>query len=76
MKHIAILLIKGYQKIPGPWHSFCKHQPTCSNYAIGVFMEYGFLKGCFFTIKRILKCNYWSKGGYDPIPIKGGKTER
>ena len=70
MKYVLIWLIKIYQKIPGPWHSSCKHQPTCSNYAIGVLNEYGFLKGSYLMSKRILKCNPWSKGGYDPIPIK------
>ena len=70
MKYIVIGLIKLYQKIPGPWHSSCKHLPTCSNYAIGVLFEFGFFKGTYFTIKRILKCNPWSKGGYDPIPLK------
>ena len=70
MKRIAILIIKIYQKIPGPWHSCCKHQPTCSNYAIGVLEEFGFFKGTWLTIKRILKCNPWSSGGYDPIPLK------
>lgn len=70
MKYILIVLIKIYQKIPGPWHDSCKHQPTCSNYAIGVINEFGFFKGTYLTIKRILRCNPWSKGGYDPIPIK------
>ena len=69
MKNICIWLIRAYQRIPGPWHSLCKHQPTCSNYAIGVFEEFGFFTGCFLTIKRILKCNPFSKGGYDPVPI-------
>lgn len=70
MKYILIFLIKIYQKIPGPWHDSCKHQPTCSNYALGVLKEFGFIKGTYLTIKRILKCNPWNKGGYDPIPIK------
>ena len=70
MKYLAIWVIKVYQKIPGPWHAACKHQPTCSNYAIGVLNEFGFLKGTWLTIKRILKCNPWNKGGYDPIPLK------
>ena len=64
-------MIKLYQMIPGPWHNACKHQPTCSNYAIGVLNEFGFIKGIYLTVKRILKCNPWNKGGYDPIPIKG-----
>lgn len=73
MKYVLIWLIKGYQKIPGPWHNSCKYHPTCSNYAVGVLNEFGFVKGSFLTIKRILKCNPWSKGGYDPIPIKEQK---
>ena len=43
MKYICIYLIKLYQKIPGPWHNSCKFKPTCSNYAIGVLEEFGFL---------------------------------
>ena len=70
MKYVVIWLIKLYQKIPGPWHNNCKFQPTCSNYSIGVLREFGFFVGSYLMIKRLLKCNPWSKGGYDPIPIK------
>ena len=70
MKKIVINLIKLYQQIPGPWHNSCKYQPTCSNYAIGVINEFGLFKGLFLTVKRILKCNPFSKGGYDPVPKK------
>ena len=70
MKYILIFLIRIYQKIPGQWHGYCKFQPTCSNYAIGVLEEFGFFKGSFLIIKRILRCNPWNKGGYDPTPIK------
>ena len=70
MKYILIYLIKVYQKIPGRWHNACKYQPTCSNYAIGVLNELGFFKGTYLIIKRILKCNQWSDGGYDPNPLK------
>ena len=70
MKHVMIWLIKIYQKIPGPWHDCCKFKPTCSNYAIGVLQEFGFIKGTYLSIKRILRCNYFSRGGYDPIPKK------
>ena len=74
MKYIAIYLIKIYQHIPGPWHRSCKFQPTCSEYAIGCFREFGFMKGLGLSIRRILRCNPKSKGGYDPIPISGGKN--
>ena len=76
MKYILIFLIKIYQKIPGPWHDSCKHQPTCSNYAIGVLNEFGFFKGSYLSIKRIFKCNPWNKGGYDPIPIRDVKLRK
>ena len=68
MRYVAIYLIKLYKKIPGKWHHYCKFKPTCSDYAIGVFSEFGFIKGLILSIKRIMKCNPLSKGGYDPIP--------
>jgi len=74
MKHVIIFLIKRYQGIPGRWHHYCKFQPTCSQYAIGVLSEFGFFKGMYLSIKRIIKCNPFSNGGYDPIPLKGGKN--
>jgi len=70
MKYILIFLIRIYQRVPGSWHGYCKFQPTCSNYAIGVLEEFGFLKGSFLMIRRIIRCNPWNKGGYDPIPVK------
>ena len=76
MTNLTIRLIKYYQKLPLSSHRKCKYFPTCSNYAIGVLQEYGFIKGMYLTIKRILKCNPFSKGGYDPIPQKGVKNEK
>ena len=73
MKCFLIGLIKVYQMIPGPWHYSCKHIPTCSNYAIEAIIEYGCLKGSILSIKRILRCNPFSKGGYDPVRKKDKK---
>ncbi len=67
MKYILIKLIKLYQIIPGPWHSSCRHIPTCSNYAIEAINKYGTFKGSLMTIKRILRCNPWGTSGYDPV---------
>lgn len=53
--------------IPGPWHNMCKYEPSCSNYGIEAIKEFGSIKGTYMTIKRILRCNPWSKGGYDPV---------
>lgn len=73
MKYILVALINLYQLLPGPWHNSCKYIPTCSNYGIDAIKEYGSLKGGYLTVKRILKCNPISKGGYDPVPKKGVK---
>lgn len=68
MKKIAILLIKIYQKCISPlFPKSCRYYPTCSEYSIKAFEKYGFFKGLYLTIKRILKCNPLFKGGYDPL---------
>ena len=71
MKYILISIIYIYKKIPGPWHSSCRHIPTCSSYGIEAISEYGCLKGSYLTLKRILRCNPWGTSGFDPVPKKG-----
>lgn len=75
MKIILLKLIKLYQIIPGSWHNLCKYEPTCSNYAIEAINEYGSIKGSILAIKRILRCNPFSTGGYDPVR-KENKNEK
>lgn len=75
MKNILIGIIKIYQMIPGPWHSLCRHIPTCSNYGIEAINKYGAFKGSILTIKRILRCNPFGTSGYDPVE-KGVKNEK
>lgn len=72
MKRIFIKIIKIYQSIPGNFHNYCRHIPTCSNYAIDAINEYGALKGSILSIKRILKCNPFGSSGYDPIKKNKG----
>ena len=66
---ISIKLINIYQKIPGDFHYNCRFYPTCSNYSIEALNKYGFIKGWYLSIKRILRCNPLGKKGYDPVPI-------
>ena len=70
VKGVLIKLIKIYQSIPGSWHNNCKFYPTCSNYAIEAIDKFGAFRGSFMMIYRILRCNPWSKGGYDPVIVK------
>lgn len=46
----------------------CRFTPTCSNYAIEAIERFGVLKGGYYSLKRILKCNPWGPSGYDPVP--------
>lgn len=71
MKKIFLFLIEKYKKHISPWLSHygihCKYYPTCSEYAKQAINKYGVVKGIFFSLKRFLKCNPFSKGGYDPV---------
>ena len=71
MRKIGIFLINFYKKyiskIIEQLGIKCKYYPTCSDYTKQAIEKYGFLKGCFLGFKRILKCNPFSKGGYDPL---------
>ncbi|MCK5081748.1 MAG: membrane protein insertion efficiency factor YidD [Candidatus Omnitrophica bacterium] len=68
MAWISIRIIKAYQKVS---HTFfprtCRFHPSCSQYALESIQMYGFLKGAFKALGRILKCSPLSGGGYDPV---------
>ncbi len=74
IKKIFILPIKFYQKFISPLlGNNCRFYPTCSNYMIQAIEVHGVVKGLWLGIKRILRCNPWSAGGYDPVPPKKSK---
>ena len=66
--YILIKFIKLYKFLISPFigHS-CKYSPTCSDYCIDALRTYGLLKGFFLGSKRVLSCNPWSSGGFDPV---------
>ena len=68
IKRLFIKLIEFYQKAISPWlgHN-CKYYPTCSEYAKQAIEKYGAVIGTIISFKRILRCNPFSKGGYDPL---------
>lgn len=68
MKQILLFLIKIYQNFfSGAFGRRCRFYPTCSEYSRQAITKYGAIKGTFLSIKRILKCHPFHKGGYDPL---------
>jgi putative membrane protein insertion efficiency factor len=75
-RFVAISVIKFYQRFLSFDHSplkvfypygYCRFKPTCSEYAVAAFTKYGFIRGGLLSVWRIMRCNPWNKGGYDPL---------
>ena len=78
-KYFAINLIKVYQKTlsfdHSPFkiffpHGYCRFYPSCSEYSIQALEKYGLISGGIKSMWRVLRCNPWNKGGYDPVKKK------
>lgn len=68
MKRFLLFLIKSYKRYVSPLlPRSCRFYPTCSEYAYQAISKYGVLKGSIKSIYRILRCNPFNKGGYDPV---------
>ncbi|MEG1923957.1 MAG: membrane protein insertion efficiency factor YidD [Clostridia bacterium] len=70
MKWICIGMLRLYKRYLSPLksHSTCIFYPCCSVYSMEAYKSFGFFIGSFLTIKRLIKCAPWGKGGFDPIP--------
>jgi len=77
MKYLFIGIIKLYRKIISPLKKpCCRFTPTCSQYAIEAFTEWGAVVGLGLAIWRILRCNPFGKGGYDPVPKRKRRSKK
>jgi putative membrane protein insertion efficiency factor len=69
MRRVALLLIRGYQRGLSPLlPPSCRFVPSCSDYGYQAIEKYGIIRGGAMTVWRILRCNPFNKGGYDPVP--------
>jgi uncharacterized protein len=69
-------VIKAYQILHKPFfRDVCRFYPSCSEYSIEALQEHGPLKGSVMSVLRILRCNPFFKGGYDPVPLKNKKAK-
>ncbi len=64
-----IALIRGYQCVLSPWIGReCRFIPTCSQYSIEAIERFGFFRGSWLMLARIIRCNPWGGWGFDPVP--------
>ena len=75
LKKILIFPVKLYKKYISPHlGENCRYWPTCSEYMMQALETHGAVKGLALGTLRLLRCNPWAKGGYDPVPPKGKWT--
>ncbi len=68
MRKVLVYLIRFYQKAISPlFPPSCRFYPTCSEYSVQAISKYGVIKGGIKSVWRILRCNPFNKGGYDPV---------
>ena len=68
LRRAATAPIRLYQRLLSPAiASRCKYEPSCSRYAVQAIERYGILRGSVLAAWRLLRCNPWSHGGYDPV---------
>lgn len=68
---LLVWLIRGYQRFISPLLGpHCRFTPTCSQYGVEAISRFGFVKGGWLTLKRVLRCHPLNDGGHDPVPPK------
>jgi uncharacterized protein len=69
MKRLVMALIRGYQlTLSGVLGGRCRFYPSCSNYALESVQRFGVLRGSVMSLWRIMKCQPFHPGGFDPVP--------
>ncbi len=73
--YLAIALLKIYKYTLSPAFSAlgirCRHEPSCSSYAISAYLRHGVWRGSWLTLSRLLRCHPWGSSGLDPVPKAG-----
>jgi putative membrane protein insertion efficiency factor len=65
LEHLAV---RGYRRATDGRPSPCRYVPSCSSYALEVLEAHGAGRGSWLTLRRLLRCHPWGRGGWDPVP--------
>ncbi len=78
LRRVYLLPVRFYRKFLSPLKpaSSCRFTPTCSRYAVDAVTEWGIFAGTLLTLWRIVRCNPFSKGGFDPVPTRQEVRDR
>ena len=77
MRRVLVGLVDLYRRFLSPLlPPRCRFEPSCSAYAREALLSHGAIKGTFLSVWRVLRCNPFCKGGYDPVPEDGPGTGR
>jgi len=74
VKTLVLAALRFYKSAVSPMlPPACRYTPTCSEYAMEAVERFGVARGLFLATRRLLSCNPWSRGGYDPVPMEGAR---
>ena len=66
---LLVVLIRSYQVAVSPlFPPACRYYPSCSVYAIEAIQRHGAIRGTWLTVRRVVRCNPFRPGGFDPVP--------
>jgi uncharacterized protein len=77
MRRLVLAALRFYKaQISPALPPACRYTPTCSEYAIEAVERYGAWRGSAMAVRRVLSCNPFARGGYDPVPAVGAPSRR